>query len=231
MKRWLQQGSDLALDFLFPPVCPGCGRSGYPICPHCRVAIVPIFDSDCRICNRHLNVADICGQCNAASHSLERVYAAAVYSGPLRDVITRFKYGNLRFLANDLSELLARRIRNEALDGFQVVPVPLYRNRQKSRGYNQSELLGVRVSDKLGLQYEPNTLKRVRDTESQVGRNIRDRAANVRNAFGAGSGDFHGKDVLLVDDISTTGATLEACAKACRGAGASSVRAAVVARG
>ena len=91
MKRWLQRVSGPALDFLFPPVCPGCGTLGYSICPRCRAAIVAIVESDCRICNRHLDVADICGSCSAKSHNLERVYAAAVYSGPLRDAIARFK--------------------------------------------------------------------------------------------------------------------------------------------
>ena len=154
-----------------------------------------------------------------------------MYSGPLREVIARFKYGNLRFLANDLSELLAARVRDEALSGYQVVPVPLHRKRQGSRGYNQSALLAKSVSRKLGLRYESKGLERTRETDSQVGRNIRDRSANVKNAFGVGSMDFNGKDILLVDDISTTGATLEACARACRIAGASSVRAAVLARG
>ena len=231
MKRWLRQASDLTLEFLFPPVCPGCGRLGYPICPHCRAAIVSIPGSDCRICNRQLDVADICGRCNAQNHSLERVYAAAVYSGPVRDAIARFKYNNHRFLADALGELLARRIRGESLDSFRVAPVPLHRNRRKSRGYNQSELLGRCVSERLGLRYEPNGLERVRDTNPQVGRNFKERLANVKGAFGAGSASLDGKDVLLVDDLSTTGATLEACAKAARNAGASSVRAAVVARG
>ncbi len=231
MKRWLRQASDLTLEFLFPPVCPGCGRLGYPICPHCRAAIVSIPGSDCRICNRQLDVADICGRCNAQNHSLERVYAAAVYSGPVRDAIARFKYNNHRFLADALGELLARRIRSESLDSFRVAPVPLHRNRRKSRGYNQSVLLGRCVSERLGLRYEPNGLERVRDTDPQVGRNFKERLANVKGAFGAGSASLDGKDVLLVDDLSTTGATLEACAKAARNAGAFSVRAAVVARG
>ncbi len=231
MKRWLRQASDRTLEFLFPPVCPGCGRLGYPICPRCRAAIVAIQGFDCRICNRQLDVADICGSCNAQAHSLERVYAAAVYSGPVRDAITRFKYNNHRFLAGALGELLARRIRGEALGSFRVAPVPLHRNRLKSRGYNQSALLGRCVSEKLGLQYEPNALERVRDTDPQVGRNLKARLANVKGAFGAGSADLDGKDILLVDDLSTTGATLEACAKAARNAGAASVRAVVLARG
>ena len=203
---------------------------GYPICPHCRAEIVPITGSDCRICNRQLDFADICGRCNAARHSLERVYAAAVYCGPLRDAILRFKYGNHRFLADTLGELLARRLRSEAVNGFVVTPVPLHRNRQKSRGYNQSGLLGRRISEELALRYEPNGLERVRDTASQARQSRKQRLANVRGAFGAGSADLAGKDVLLIDDLSTTGATLEACAKAARRAGASSVRAAVVAR-
>ena len=231
MKRWLRQASGLTLEFLFPPVCPGCGRLGYPICPHCRADIVPIPGSDCRICNRQLDFADICGRCNAGRHSLERVYAAAVYSGPVRDAITRFKYNNHRFLADALGELLARRIRGEAFDSFLVAPVPLHRNRRKSRGYNQSALLGRRVSERLGLRYEPNGLERVRDTDPQVGRNLKQRLANVKGAFGPGAADLNGKDILLIDDLSTTGATLEACAKAARNAGAASVTAAVVARG
>ena len=183
MKRWLQRVSGPALDFLFPPVCPGCGKLGYSICPGCRAAVVPIVDSDCRICNRHLDVADICGSCNAKTHNLERVYAAAVYSGPLREAIGRLKYRNHRFLSSSLGDLLVRRLRVQQLEGFTLIPVPLHRRRKKSRGYNQSEILAKYVSELLDLPLDTDGLERVRDTESQVGRSESDRRRNVRGAF------------------------------------------------
>ena len=115
---------------------------------------------------------------------------------------------------------MVRRLRSQQLEGFILTPVPLHRRRKRSRGYNQSEILARYVSDVLDLPLEADGLERVRDTESQVGRSESDRRRNVRGAFSASKAKFAGKSVLLIDDISTTGSTLEACAAACNRAGA-----------
>lgn len=230
-KRSLLQARDLVLDILYPPACPSCGRLGYAICPSCRSAIVPIVSGDCRICNRPLEYGDICASCFAGPHHLERVYAATTYSGPIRDVIARFKYGNNRPLAGELAAIMARRLAGEAITSSLIVPVPLHRRRAKERGYNQSELLARGLAKLLQLPVATRALERIVDTRSQVGLKENERLANVKNAFRADPALVAGQDLLIVDDISTTGATLAACARECKRAGAKTVRAAVVGRG
>jgi ComF family protein len=105
-----------------------------------------------------------------------------------------------------------------------LVPVPLFPRRKRVRGYNQSALLAQALARQLGLPVNERTLTRTRNTTSQAGTNNSDeRRANVRDAFVCRDGQFAGKQVLLIDDVSTTGATLDACARALRGAGVESV--------
>lgn len=230
-KRSLLQVRALVLDFLYPPVCAGCGKLGYAICSGCRAAIIPIAGGDCRICNRPLEFGDICGACSAGAQPLGRVYAATVYSGPIREAVLRLKYENCRYLAGPLAGILARRLVREELGSPLMVPVPLHRKRIGERGYNQSELLAKELARALNLEVELRGLARVVDTRPQVGLKEGERLDNVKNAFRGDPSLLGGRDVLLVDDISTTGATLAACARACRRAGAVAVRAAVVGRG
>jgi len=230
-RELLGRASALGLDFFFPPVCPGCGRVGYEICPPCRAGIVPIAGGDCRICNRPLEFGDLCGRCFARGSSLDRVYAAAEYTGALRESVQRFKYRNCRYLGDALAGLLVRRLDGEKLGPRLVVPVPLHRRRLRQRGYNQSGILAKKVARALGWEARTDALSRIHDGRAQVGLNEPERLANVRRAFQGTKTALQGMDVLLIDDVSTTGATLEACARACRRAGASSVVAAVVERG
>ncbi|HYW22536.1 MAG TPA: ComF family protein [Terriglobales bacterium] len=170
-----------------------------------------------------------CG-CRARLRWLAGATSAAAYEGPLELAIHRFKYEGWRALAPVLAGLVADRLAAEAPPDVLLVAVPLHRRRQRARGYNQSELLASELRGRLGLAAAPGRLVRVRDTPPQVGLDRLRRQANVADAFIWRGAALAGRPVVLVDDVATTGATLDACAAAMRRAGSGPVRGCTVAR-
>lgn len=161
---------------------------------------------------------------------LDRASAWGYHQDPLRKAIHTLKYrGNLAqgdALAVHLLEVILR----DRLEVDVVVPVPLARQRARERGYNQAALLACPLAAALGVTYRQDALARVRETPSQVGRSLEARRENVADAFSARKSRTAGRRVLLVDDVLTTGATLDAAAKALKQAGAEVVSAVVVSR-
>ena len=159
--------------------------------------------------------------------------AAFVYGGAVARAITRLKYESRPDLARPLGDLLWRALapRASSLEGALVVPVPLHAARLAERGYNQSSLLSRRVARHLRARFVPLALARDRDTPKQATLDRAARLANVSGAFRVREpGRVRGHVVCLVDDVCTTGATLEACRQALRSAGAEAVTTAVLAR-
>lgn len=154
--------------------------------------------------------------------------------GVLREVIHRFKYGRELWLAQPLGEFLALGLADPRLEagGFDgLVPVPLHPVREREREFNQAEVLARGLSDHAGIPVL-KALERVRYTVTQTHFDRGRRMQNLRNAFRLRqNADVHGKDLLLVDDVLTTGSTLDECARMLLEAGAQSVRALTVARG
>jgi ComF family protein len=159
--------------------------------------------------------------------------AAFVYGGAIARAITRMKYESRPDLARPLGDLLWRALsaRVSSLHDALIVPVPLHTSRLAERGYNQSSLLARRVARHLGAPFAPLALARGRDTPKQATLDRAARLANVAGAFRVRQpGRVRGGLVCLVDDVRTTGATLEACSTALREAGARAVTKAVLAR-
>lgn len=147
----------------------------------------------------------------------------AEHSGILREMVQALKYENARPVARPLGERLAACL--EAQDWMIdiIVPVPLHTSRLRERGYNQSQLLGEHVADRTGIECIPAALRRIRSTQSQVTITAQERLTNVRDAFTADPSPTAGRTILLIDDVYTTGATLNACAEALVLVGAAAV--------
>jgi ComF family protein len=158
------------------------------------------------------------------------VRAKYFFEGVVRQAIHLFKYRGARYLLATLSSLLLESVEPQFLESDAVVPVPLHRDRLKERSYNQSQLLATEVSKTLGIILADNYLIRTRSTEPQMQLPAERRTANVRGAFSCVDRSLDGKNVLLVDDVFTTGATLNECAIALKKAGVAGVWAVCIAR-
>lgn len=227
--RWLRGAGRTLLDLLYPPRCPGCGRLGVLFCQECRARIEPLPELSCHRCGGPVEESGLCQACRTTASHLDALFAAAVFAPPLRDAIHELKYNNGRALAEPLGQRMAAVWRSRGLSADLLVPVPLHRSRQAERGYNQSALLARVLAAEVGVPLDERLLVRQRATAHQVGLGQADRLRNVAGAF-ACQKDVTGKRVMLVDDVATTGATLEACAAALRAAGAASVTAFTLAR-
>ena len=152
--------------------------------------------------------------------------------GTIRESIHRLKYNNLRAIAPTLGELLADFLASQQVPGQVLVPVPMHPRRERQRGYNQAHLLAKEAGSRLGIPVVPRILSRIGNTPPQAkSPGVEERRANVRGSFRC----LHpflanGLEVILVDDVCTTGATLEACAMALKRAGAISVWGVTLAR-
>ncbi|HEY3819172.1 MAG TPA: ComF family protein [Polyangiaceae bacterium] len=208
---------DVFASVLAPPRCASCDAPVTRLavfCAPCASTVEPAPDRD-------------------RDHDHDHDHAAFVYGGAVAQAIVRMKYEERPDLARPLGDLLWRSLapRSASLRGVLVVPVPLHPSRLAERGFNQSSLLARRLVRHLRGHFAPLALARGRDTPKQATLDRESRLANVAGAFRAREpARIHGRAVLLVDDVSTTGATLEACARALRGAGARMVATAVLAR-
>lgn len=225
----LAEIGQLLLDLLYPPRCPGCGRLGVLFCQACQARIEPLPVTGCRRCGDPATPAGLCAACRATPSSLDAIFSAAVFAPPLRDAIHDLKYNNGRALARPLGQQMVLAWRKRGLSADLIVPVPLHRSRVSERGYNQSALLARVLAAEVGVPIAERLLIRQRATAHQVGLSRAERAQNVAGAFSC-LGEVAGKHVLLLDDVATTGATLEACASALRAAGASQVTGFTLAR-
>jgi ComF family protein len=242
-----RQGTDGLLTVLFAPSCAACRRlldvpTAGPVCEACWSAVRPFAPPACRGCGEPLPSwrllaldAGRCPRCRRTPRAVDAARAIGPYEGSLREIVHAFKYEARRSLAWRLARLM-RAHGADVLDGADLaVPVPLHPRRRRARGFNQAADL-VRH---LGLP-ALHALRRTRNTPSQTELPAARRHGNVRDAFalarrpwaraGAIRKRLEGRRVLLVDDVATTGATLEACARVLKRAGAREVRALTAAR-
>jgi ComF family protein len=231
----LQQWTRALLDLLFPPRCQVCGTPDeFPLCGACADSFEVIRRPVCERCGKPLrgpaDLAFTCIPCRERKrYPVECVRAFGIYDGRLREAIHGLKYDGKLALAQPLGEMLAGPISDDPrLRAADVlVPVPLHPRRERQRGFNQAEEVARIAAPRVGVPVR-RLLLRQRDTQAQTDLDESERRTNVRDAFVA-RGEVQGLRVLLIDDVVTTGSTLAECARALRGAGASTVCAAAVA--
>ena len=223
----------------FPLHCAGCGeaiRSGW-LCRNCVDSLLPIRPPRCEFCSQPYSGAldsFVCANCRGKAFHFACAVAVLQSRGLVRDLIHRFKYGGEMWLGALLSNFLAQGLQDprlKDLDFDAVVSVPLHPLRRREREFNQAEILGRQLARGQNLDF-CEALERLRYTVTQTHFDRRRRMQNLRDAFGLRRNiSVRGKNLLLVDDVLTTGSTLDECARVLLAAGARSVRALTVARG
>lgn len=227
MRSLTGQMKDAALNLIFPPVCPVCGKpaTGY-IHPECEERLVPVNRQRCIVCGKQLGDGreTLCLDCRHRRHEFNQTISVFQYTEAARQCIYRLKYKNKREYAAPLGHLMwkyaGRRIRFYRPE--VIVPVPMYAAKKRRRGYNQAELLAQALSRESGIPCAPDALIRTRATRPMKELSGGERAANLAGAFQA-DGPLPWKRVLLLDDIYTSGSTLDACAAALKEAGVQEV--------
>ncbi len=232
----------LLLDFVYPRPCAACGHTvhqrGRHLCWECWREISVIGFPYCSWCGDpvggQVDSTYVCSWCRRSPPAYDRARSAASYDGPLQHCVKAFKYGRATHLVRELGSILETCVdvhyAGEILDA--VTYVPLLGRRRRERTFNQSHLLAGHVARHLGLELSDCGLYRTRATPSQALLNAVARKRNVEGAFAVKpTGWVSGRSLLLVDDIMTTGATVDAVASALKEAGAHRVWVATVGRG
>ncbi|NIM95705.1 MAG: ComF family protein [Anaerolineales bacterium] len=225
-RLWWRTG----LDLIYPPICVGCNQPGEIWCSDCHGCIQVFREPMCLRCGRpsHHSLVQ-CRYCRGFPSTL-KVRSYAKYEGSLLRALLHLKYQPNQDLANIMGHWLADVFQRTGWSGSILVAVPLGKHRIRQRGYNQAGLIADGLADVLGLENSRTALRRIRETRSQVGLDPTARFQNVLDAFVADEHVVRGQEIILIDDLMTTGSTLSACTFALEDAGAKRVYGLTVAR-
>ncbi|MDP3880512.1 MAG: double zinc ribbon domain-containing protein [Dehalococcoidales bacterium] len=227
MLNVLPQASKLggiALNLLFPQKCIGCGRGGAFICASCSISLPRLLPPLCPRCGRPQPSGILCPGCVSWQAAIDGIRSYLRFEGVARQMVYQLKYKNLRALSTVLAQFLSEYLLANSVPGEVLVPVPLHEKRLRERGYNQSGLLARELGKLTGLPVVNDCLIRQRHTAPQARTTtVADRYTNITGAFACCDRRLEGKKVLLIDDVATSGATLDAAAAALKAAGATAV--------
>lgn len=237
----LSRISDTILNLLFPPRCGFCediigwvSPGKYRLCESCVEKISFIGEDACRYCGKQLSTygLKLCDQCTEDKY-FSMVVSACEYSGLIREKLIEHKFKGNKQLYKVFASLVIEKFKMTNDQEFDIIiSVPMHSSKFAERGYNQSELIAVEISRYFSIPVSINNLIKSRPTQVQSKLDKRSRMVNVNGAFGVVcSDDIKDKKVLLIDDIITTGATINECSRVLLEAGAREVYAATVATG
>lgn len=207
-------------NLLFPIKCDLCGEtvdtSG--LCPECWKKISWISDPKCAICGTpfEIDVSKICTSCLNEKPKFDRAISVFKYDNFSKEIILKLKHFDTTHIAKRLSMLMYKTAQIEIDNSDLIVPVPIHFTKRLKRKYNQSEFLAKNIGEMSDVKYEPRFLKKIKITPQQEGLSAKNRKKNVVGSFGVDekySGFIENKKIILVDDVFTTGSTVDECSK------------------
>ncbi|OGY42129.1 MAG: hypothetical protein A2Y67_01945 [Candidatus Buchananbacteria bacterium RBG_13_39_9] len=239
MRKKIKIAADFILNLIFPKECLGCQKEGCYLCQNCLAKIELNDKFYCALCKKPSPLMLICSDCRKSSE-LKAIWVAADYNNALlQDLIHLLKYNYVEEISGILGDLAIKYLQtNQILGQFNlnsantiIVPVPLHKKRWQKRGFNQSELLADLLSSRLGLAKE-NLIGRIKNTQTQINLKRNERQENVKSAFSLKNIALFDKNkkIILIDDVVTTGSTLNECAKVLEQAGFMEIYGLVVAQ-
>lgn len=225
----IQNIKEFLLDIVFPKKCVVCGKLDTFFCDKCRAKITFLKTQNCPFCLRITTRGRVCPSCQSKS-ALTGVYVVSHFEEPLKEVIHKYKYEFIKALQDDLADI-AWSYMEDFPKRAVLACVPSSPKRVSWRGYNQAEEITKILASNTGMKYYPNLLKRTEYKIPQTQLRRKERFENVKNAFKINKKiDLSGKQVVIFDDLVTSGATLDACARELRKMGATRVWGFVLAR-
>lgn len=219
--KYLKTITDKVVDLVYPSSCVICdkilNKKELRICETCRAKVSYVSEPTCFKCGKEINneEEEYCADCMENARSYICGFPAINYEEPFKGAITSFKYKNNRdnavFFADQITKSRGADIKE--IEPDVLIPVPVHKSKKKTRGYNQAELIAKELGKKLNIPVDTNILCRVSNTSPQKNLDPKARETNLYKAFEVSDTYTRYTKVLLVDDIYTTGATIEACTK------------------
>jgi ComF family protein len=221
------------IDIIFPKKCINCGRNGGYLCEDC-LSLVEINPYYYCLCDRPHKLSSP-GKCSlCASKNLDGLLSASSFNQELiSKMIHKMKYGYLKEMSLLFAYLILTHLQNVEKDisGYSLVPVPLSDAKKRRRGFNQSEEIAKAIAGATSLPFFPDVLSKIKDNKAQAGLNREERMENIKNCFAVKNKDkIENKKILLLDDVYTTGSTMDECARILKESGAKEVIGLSVAR-
>ncbi len=226
---------DLIEKYIFPwnATCNICNKENPEnngLCENCTLLLEKVTGQRCEICLDRIDTVGLCKNCLEKTPYFDKVFAPFVYGKNVRNLIKRFKFNNARYLKHVLAPLMLGSLPKEVIDECDLlIPVPLAKSRMRKRGYNQAELLCNELSIKTNIPVDKHTLLKNEGQKQMAKLNRSERTKSVQSYYFC-SNSLENKNVILVDDIMTTGSTANECAHQLKRAGAQNVFVLVCAR-
>jgi ComF family protein len=216
-------------NMIFPKKCINCRKEGSYLCEDC-FSLIEINPFQYCLCEK-LEKREKCDNCK--NRSLDKILSAAPFNKILKEAIHKLKYGYIKDMAQPLSLLVLTHLHliEEQIDSsFIIIPVPLSAKKKRRRGFNQSEEIGKIISEATGLCLCFDGLMKIKENKPQMELNKKERTENIKNCFRAEKEKVGGRNIILLDDVYTTGSTMEECAKVLKQSGAKKVYGLTIAR-